>query len=66
MLDASALAVLQKAKNKIIESLTDLYIIALGTNDIRYRDSSICAMNSSEYIYQIDKIHPNMVLNYFL
>ena len=46
----------QKFKNKIIDSLTDLYIIALGTNDIRYRDSSICAMNPNEYIYQIDKI----------
>ena len=43
-------------KNKIIDSLTDLYIIALGINDFRYRDSSNCAMNPNEYIYQIDKI----------
>ena len=48
--------VLDKFKKEIIESLTDLYIIALGTNDIRYRDSSICAMNPKEYINQINKI----------
>ena len=30
--------VFKKFKNKIIDSLTDLYLIAIGTNDIRYRD----------------------------
>ena len=40
-----------KKFNKIIDSLTDLYIIDLGTNDIRYRDSFICAMNPIVNIY---------------
>ena len=48
--------VVNKLKKDIIDSLADLYIIALGANDIRYRNPSICAMNSSEFIYQIDKI----------
>ena len=55
--------VFKKFKNKIIDSLTDLYIVALGSNDIRYKDSSICAMNPSEYIYQIDKI-VNLIRNH--
>ena len=40
----------------IVDSKSDLYIIAIGTNDIRYRDSSICAMNPKEYIKEIKKI----------
>lgn len=43
-------------KNDIIKSKSDLYVIALGTNDIRYRDPSICAMNPKEYIHEIEKI----------
>ncbi len=31
-----------------------LYIVALGTNDVRYRDESICAMTAEEYISEID------------
>ncbi len=33
-----------------------MYIIALGTNDVRYREPSICAMNPKEYIFQIKQI----------
>ena len=55
--------ILNKFKNDIINSLTDLYIIALGTNDIRYRDPSICSMNREEYIYQINNI-VNLIKNH--
>ena len=48
--------VIHNFRDKLINSKSDLYIIAIGTNDIRYRDSSICAMNAREYIYQIQKI----------
>ena len=48
--------IINKYKNELINSQTDLYIIALGTNDIRYRDSSICAMDPNDYINQIEKI----------
>ena len=43
-------------KNEIIDSKSDLYIIALGTNDIRYRNKRICSMNSKEYNEQINTI----------
>ena len=48
--------IINKYKKDIINSKSDLYIIALGTNDVRYRDPSICAMNPKEYIFQIKKI----------
>ncbi len=31
----------------------DLYVIAIGTNDVRYRDESACAMTSGDYIVQM-------------
>ena len=40
----------------IKNSDSDLYFIALGTNDIRYRNEKICSMTEEEYIKNIDKI----------
>lgn len=40
--------------NKVYSHDTDIYVIAIGTNDIRYRDKKICAMTSEEYIHNID------------
>lgn len=34
---------------------TSLYIVALGTNDVRYRDNATCAMTASEYIEELNK-----------
>ena len=43
-------------KNHILSSKTQLYIIAIGTNDIRFRNQTICAMNKNEFIEEINKI----------
>ena len=48
--------ILNNFKNEIINSKSDLYIIALGTNDVRYRNSLICSMNPEEYVKNMDKI----------
>lgn len=40
---------------KISNMNADLYVIAIGCNDIRYRNHSICAMTSSEYIGNLEK-----------
>lgn len=37
----------------ILSTNADTYIIAIGTNDVRYRDPSICAMTSTEYVTNI-------------
>ncbi len=36
--------------------VANLYVIALGTNDIRYRNESTCAMTSSQYVSKIDTL----------
>lgn len=48
--------VIEKFKDKIKKTNSDLYIISIGTNDIRYRNSKTCSMNEEEYITNIDKI----------
>ena len=34
----------------------DLYVIALGTNDVRYRDDTVCAMTAEDYTAELDKL----------
>ena len=34
----------------------DLYVIALGTNDVRYRDKSTCAMTAEDYVSGINEL----------
>ncbi len=33
-----------------------LYVIALGTNDVRYRDADICAMTAESYVSRLDEL----------
>ena len=47
--------ILKHFKNDIIQSNSDLYIIALGTNDIRYK-GNFCASDSKDYVYQMEQI----------
>lgn len=32
-----------------------MYVVALGTNDIRYRDEDICAMTAEDYIAELER-----------
>lgn len=34
----------------------ELYVIALGTNDVRYRDESKCAMTTDEYVNALNEL----------
>ena len=43
-------------KETIAGLKASLYFLAMGCNDIRYRDAAICAMNESEYVANIDEI----------
>lgn len=42
--------------DQIVEHDSDLYVIAIGTNDVRYRDKKKCAMDSESYIKNIDTL----------
>lgn len=41
---------------RIADKQCGLYIVAFGCNDIRYREQSICAMDSEQYIENIDNM----------
>jgi lysophospholipase L1-like esterase len=34
----------------------DLYVIAIGTNDVRYRNKKTCAMDKASYVANINKL----------
>ena len=48
--------ILRDFKQQIVTAKGDLSVIALGTNDIRYRNKKTCAYTSEEYIKEIDNI----------
>lgn len=41
--------------------VADLYVIAIGTNDVRYRDEKICAMTAESYAEQIKELHDRLL-----
>jgi len=52
---ATTKTLMRNLKN-IYDENVDLYIIAIGANDIRYRNKKTCAMNAVDYIKNIDSI----------
>lgn len=48
--------IIRDFSDEIETSNSDVYFIAIGTNDIRYRDEKICSMDVDEYIENIEKI----------
>lgn len=45
---------LTENREQIARENADLYIVGIGCNDIRYRDSSVCAMDAKQFIDNID------------
>ena len=41
-------------REQIARENADLYVLGIGCNDIRYRDSSVCAMDAKQFIANID------------
>ena len=42
--------------DEIIQSRADLFVVAVGANDVRYRDAEICSMTPEEYVATLQKI----------
>lgn len=40
---------------------SDLYVIALGTNDVRYRNSQTCAMTADEYTKRLNELKDKLL-----
>ncbi len=41
----------------------DLFVIAIGTNDVRYRNENICAMTEEEYIRSLQILRTSISMN---
>ncbi|MDF2533665.1 MAG: capA, partial [Clostridia bacterium] len=52
---ATTLTLLNNAE-AIAERSADLYVIAIGTNDVRYRNVKTCAMDKDSYVENINKL----------
>ncbi len=42
--------------DEIIQSRADLFVVAVGANDVRYRDAEICSMTPEEYVANLQKL----------
>ena len=42
--------------DEITSADANLFVIAIGTNDVRYRDANICAMNATEYVERLNEL----------
>ena len=48
--------ILLERLDEIIKTDADLFVVAVGTNDVRYRDEKICSMTPEEYVANLQKI----------
>lgn len=39
-----------------VAEAADLFVVAIGTNDVRYRDASICAMDVDAFLHNVERI----------
>lgn len=46
----------QKLEQQIGDTQAQLYVVAIGTNDIRYQNETKCAMTAEEYVERIDRM----------
>ncbi len=48
--------ILLERLDEMIQTDADLFVVAVGTNDVRYRDEKICSMTPEEYIANLQKL----------
>lgn len=54
--DSATTKTLLDNSDSIAAHKADLYVIAIGTNDVRYRDKKTCAMDSDAYVESINAL----------
>ncbi|MDF2700965.1 MAG: GDSL-like Lipase/Acylhydrolase family, partial [Haloplasmataceae bacterium] len=54
--DSATTKTLLENSDKISAKNADIYVIAIGTNDVRYRDKKTCAMDSETYVKNINTL----------
>ena len=53
----------QEFLEKIVAVPADLFVVAIGTNDVRYRNEKICAMTAEEYISCLQVLRTEILKN---
>lgn len=43
-------------RDEIADVPADLFVVAIGTNDVRYREPDVCAMTPEEYVDNLQKL----------
>ena len=43
-------------KEEILDVPADVYVVAIGTNDVRYRNPAVSAMTAEEYVLNLDRL----------
>ena len=46
--------------DEMIQTNADLFVVAVGTNDVRYRDEKFCSMTPEEYVASLKKLRDNI------
>ena len=49
--------------SKIVAAPADLFVVAVGTNDVRYRKPDICAMTTDEYLACMKTLRDEILKN---
>lgn len=52
----STSVILLEKRDELIQAAADVYVIAVGTNDVRYRDSRQCAMDAKAFVSNLDAL----------
>jgi fucose 4-O-acetylase-like acetyltransferase/poly-gamma-glutamate capsule biosynthesis protein CapA/YwtB (metallophosphatase superfamily)/lysophospholipase L1-like esterase len=47
---------LLERKDEMLAVAADVYVIAIGTNDVRYRDADRCCLTPEEYVENVDRL----------
>ena len=55
--------ILKEILSKIVAIPADLFVVAIGTNDVRYRNENVCAMTPEEYISCIKILREAILYN---
>ena len=48
--------ILLERLDEMIKTDADLFVVAVGANDVRYRDEKICSMTPEEYVADLQKL----------
>lgn len=57
---STTIRLISERSDEMINADAELYVIAVGTNDVRYRDEEICAMTAADYTAAVQRLCGNI------